>query len=133
MKVLAVLGCLALPIAAHAAEGSAEAGATVFKKCSACHSAEKPLNKVGPHLVGIVNRPAAAVPDYGKYSDAMKEVAAKGLIWDEATLATYLAGPKKMIPKTRMAFSGLKGDDVANVIAYLKSLKTDAPSLVETK
>ncbi|MEZ5801886.1 MAG: hypothetical protein R3E51_00235 [Rhizobiaceae bacterium] len=41
---------------------------------------------------------------------------------DEATLAAYLAGPKKMIPKTRMAFSGLKPDDADDVIAYLRSL-----------
>ena len=124
MKVLAVLAFLVFPLAAHAAEGSADAGATVFKKCTACHSADQPMNKVGPHLVGIVNRPVASVPDYGKYSDAMKEEGGKGVKWDEVTLATYLAAPKKMIPKTRMAFSGLKAEqDVADVIAYLKSLK----------
>lgn len=123
MKVLAVLACLVSPIATHAAEVSAQAGAAVFKKCIACHSVE-PVNKVGPHLAGIVGRPVASVADYGKYSDAMKEEGGKGLKWDEATLATYLAAPKKMIPKTRMAFSGLKTEqDVANVIAYLKSLK----------
>ena len=125
MKFLAVLACLVFPLAAHAAEGSAEAGAVVFKKCTACHNADKPLNKVGPHLVGIIDRPVASVADYGKYSDAMKEEGGKGLKWDEATLMTYLAAPKKMIPKTRMAFSGLKSEqDVADVIAYLKSLKT---------
>lgn len=125
MKFLAVLACLVFPLAAHAAEGSAEAGAVVFKKCTACHNADKPVNKVGPHLVGIIDRPVASVADYGKYSDAMKEEGGKGLKWDEATLTTYLAAPKKMIPKTRMAFSGLKSEqDVADVIAYLKSLKT---------
>jgi cytochrome c len=123
MKVLAVLACIASPIAAHAAEGSAEAGAAVFRKCTACHSADQPVNKVGPHLVGIVDRPAASVQDYAKYSDAMKQEAGKGLKWDEATLASYLAAPKKMIPKTRMAFSGLKTEqDIADIIAYLKSL-----------
>ena len=126
MKHLAVLVFLALPTTAHAAEGSAQAGETVFKKCTACHNAAKPVNKVGPHLVGIVGRPAAALPDYGKYSDAMKEAAAKGLRWDEAALATYLSAPRKMIPKTRMAFVGLKTEqDIADVIAYLNSLKAE--------
>jgi len=123
MKALACLAALAVPFSAAAADGSAEAGAAVFKKCTACHNAEEPVNKVGPHLVGIVGRPAASLADYATYSEAMKEAAAGGLAWDEETLATYLAGPKKMIPKTRMAFSGLKSeDDIAAVIAYLKAV-----------
>ncbi len=122
MKRIVFLACLAFPIAAGAADGSAEAGAAVFKKCSACHNAEKPVNRVGPHLVSIIGRPAAAVADYTGYSPAMKEAAENGLVWDEATLSTYLAGPKAMIPKTRMAFSGLKNEqDIADVIAYLKA------------
>lgn len=121
MKALAFLAALAFPLAAAAADGSAEAGAAVFRKCTACHNAEEPVNKVGPHLVGIVGRPAASLADYATYSEAMKAAAAGGLVWDEATLAAYLAGPKKMIPKTRMAFSGLKSEaDIAAIIAYLK-------------
>ncbi|MDP9587750.1 UNVERIFIED_ORG: cytochrome c [Shinella zoogloeoides] len=124
MKTLAALILLTLSSTALAAEGSAESGKVVFKKCTACHNAEQATNKVGPHLDGVVGRPAAALADYTNYSDAMKEEGAKGLTWDEATLATYLAGPKKMIPKTRMAFSGLKSEqDIADVIAYLKSVK----------
>lgn len=124
MKILAALVVLALPVAAQAADGSAQAGAAVFKKCGACHDAEQAVNKVGPNLVGIIGRPAASISDYTSYSPAMKEEAAKGLKWDEAVLATFLAGPKKMIPKTRMTFSGLKSEqDIADVLAYLKSLK----------
>jgi cytochrome c len=123
MKAVAALLLLTLPAATQAADGSAAAGATVFKKCTACHNAEEPINKVGPHLVGIIDRPAASVAGYSNYSDAMKEEAGKGLKWDEATLTAYLAGPKKMIPKTRMAFSGLKSEqDITDVIAYLEAL-----------
>ena len=122
MKNVILLTALLLPIAANAAEGSAAAGAAVFKKCTACHSAEQPVNKVGPHLVGIIDRPAASLGDYGRYSEAMKAEGEKGLRWDEAALSAYLAGPKKMIPKTRMAFSGLKPGDADDVIAYLRSL-----------
>ncbi|MBA3448401.1 MAG: cytochrome c family protein [Pseudaminobacter sp.] len=108
---------------AHAQEGDAAAGKKVFNKCRACHEAETEKNKVGPHLVGIVGRPAASVESFAsKYSDNLKEAAAAGLVWDEAKLAEYLRDPKAMIPKGKMAFPGLKEDaDIANVIAYLKA------------
>ena len=116
LKILAVVALLASPISAHA--GDIAAGEKVFKKCKACHVVDAEKNKTGPHLVGIINRPAAAVESYKKYSKAMKE---SGLIWDEATLDGYLEKPKKYLKGTRMAFSGLKKEkDRANVIAYLK-------------
>lgn len=121
MKYLAVLTILAIPAAAHGADGSVEAGSAVFKKCSACHSVEEPVNRVGPHLVNIIDRPAGAVPGY-KYSGAMKEQAEKGLKWDATTLAAYLVSPKAMIPKTRMVFPGLKSEEeIADLIAFFQS------------
>lgn len=104
------------------ADGNIEAGKAVFKKCSACHAIDKPQNRVGPHLVGIIGRPGASVGDYGKYSEAMKTAAADGLVWDETALATYLAAPKAFMPGTRMTFSGLKKpEDIGDLLAYLKS------------
>jgi cytochrome c2 len=47
---------LAAPSAAFA-DGDAVAGAKVFKKCAACHVATEAKNRVGPHLVGIIDRP----------------------------------------------------------------------------
>ena len=74
----------------------------------------------GPHLVNIVGRAAGAVDGF-KYSKAM---AGSGLVWDEATLAGFLAKPKKYLKGTKMSFAGLKKEsDIANVIAYLKSPK----------
>ena len=104
---------------AHA--GDAAKGEKVFKKCKACHVVDKEKNKTGPHLVGIIGREAASVASYKKYSKAMK---ASGLVWDEETLDSYLAAPKKYLKGTKMAFSGLKKEaDRANIIAYLKSLQ----------
>lgn len=103
------------------AEGSAEKGEAVFAKCKACHEVEKGVNKVGPTLKGVVGRKAASVEGY-KYSEAMAAKGAEGVVWDEATLTTYLADPKAFVPKTKMAFAGLKKpEDVADVIAYLKA------------
>ena len=106
--------------AAPAQAGNAAAGEKVFKKCKACHYVDRKKNKSGPHLVNIVGRAAGAVKGF-KYSKAM---AVSGLIWDEATLAGFLAKPKKYLKGTKMSFAGLKKDsDIANVIAYLKSAK----------
>lgn len=105
------------------AEGDIVAGKTVFAKCSACHSADQPKNRVGPTLMGVVGRHAAAVADYSKYSPAMKKAGSDGLVWNEKTLTLYLANPKGVVPGTKMIFSGLKSEtDVSNVIAFLKSV-----------
>ncbi|MDO6964297.1 c-type cytochrome [Rhizobium alvei] len=110
---------LSLAGAAHA-DGDAKAGATVFKKCMACHTATEAKNKVGPALVGVVGRKVATEAGF-KYSPAMIEYGADGKVWDEANLTAYLADPKKAVPKNKMAFVGLKKpEDIVNVITYLK-------------
>ncbi len=44
-------------------------------------------------------------------------------VWDEATLDTYLTDPRKVVPGTKMVFTGIKAEeDRQNVIAYLKTL-----------
>ena len=111
----------AAPAAAGA--GDPAAGAKVFKKCKACHYADKEKNKVGPYLKGVVGRKAASVEGF-KYSDAMKAKGAEGLTWTEENLKKYLADPKGFVPKNKMSFGGLKKPaDIANIIAYLKSAK----------
>ena len=124
MKQYLLVAIFALPafVPLSAAAQDVDAGATVFKKCMACHSADGTTNKVGPHLGGLIGRTAGTVSGFS-YSQAMKDAGAKGLVWNEDTLAKYLVEPKAMVPATKMAFAGLKKpDDIQNVIAYLKSL-----------
>ncbi|GAC1040406.1 c-type cytochrome [Rhizobium sp. No.120] len=104
------------------ADGDAVAGAAVFKRCGACHTATEPDNRVGPSLMGIVGRAVASKPDYA-YSPAMKAFGADGKVWDEALLRKYLPSPQFLVKGTRMTFPGLKSDkDLDNLIAYLKSV-----------
>ncbi|TMV03373.1 cytochrome c family protein [Ruegeria sediminis] len=122
IKRTLILTSLATALALPAfAEGDPEAGEKVFKKCKACHAVgEDAKNKVGPALNGIVGATAGQVEGF-KYSDAMIEAGAGGLIWDEETLSAYLAKPKDVVPGTKMSFAGLKKEeDQADVIAYLK-------------
>lgn len=108
------------PMAALAQEGDPEAGAVVFKKCSACHVVDKDTNKVGPSLNHVLGRTAGTHPDF-RYSPAMVEAGKGGLKWDEATLREYLQNPKAKVKGTKMVFPGLKEEaDISNVIAYLK-------------
>jgi cytochrome c len=109
-----------LLLAAPAVAGDPAKGEKVFRKCKACHYVDKEKNKTGPHLVNIIGRAAGAVEGY-KYSKAMAEL---GLVWDEETMAGFLAKPKKYLKGTKMAFVGLrKESDIADVIAYLKASK----------
>jgi len=99
------------------AEGDAAAGEKVYKKCKTCHSLEAGKNKLGPNLAGIFGRQAGSVEGY-KYSAAM---ASSGIVWDEATMDAFLVKPKDVVPKTKMAFAGLKKEvQRQDLIAYLK-------------
>jgi len=100
------------------------AGEKVFRKCSACHQVgEGAKNRAGPQLNGIVGRDIGGVDGF-RYSGTMAD---HGGVWDEATLAAFLADPRGTFKGTKMAFAGLKKeDDVAAVIAYLKDASADA-------
>jgi cytochrome c len=99
-------------------------GEQVFKKCAACHNAEKGgANALGPNLWGVLGKPHGHVAGFA-YSDALK---GKPGNWDFASLSEWLANPKKYAPGTKMTFAGLSNpQDRADVIAYLNS-KSDAP------
>lgn len=119
MRVILIIVTVMLCLCQQAFADDIEAGEKVFKKCKACHVISSEKNKTGPHLMGIIGRPAAAVESYTKYSTAMKN---SGLVWDEATLDAYLVNPKKFLKGTNMVFAGLKKEkDRQNLIAYLKS------------
>jgi cytochrome c len=116
LTALLIAAAVALASQSALAQDAAK-GEKVFKKCKACHSLKAGKKKVGPSLAGIFGRTAGTTEGF-KFSKAMKE---SKIVWDDKTMDEFLAKPKKVVPKTRMAFPGLKKEaDRANLIAYLK-------------
>ena len=110
---------LALLASANAGDGK-----KVFKKCKACHTADKGgAHKVGPNLWDVVGRAKAGAGGY-KFSGVL---AGLGGAWTFADLDAFLAKPKAFAPGTKMTFNGVKkAADRAAVIQYLRSL-SDSP------
>ena len=96
-------------------------GKKFSKKCVACHSFEiDGPNKIGPNLYNIQSREVASIESF-KYSKALMAKTGK---WDNNNLDSFLKKPKEWAPGTKMSYVGIKkGEDRANVIKYLQSLK----------
>jgi cytochrome c len=96
---------------------TADAGAKVFAKCSACHSIEAGgANGVGPNLHAIMGANIGAKPGFN-YSSAM---AGKGGQWGWEEMDAWLKKPSSYIEGTKMSFAGLsKIEDRAAVALYL--------------
>ena len=75
---------------------------------------------LGPNLFGIVGRKGASRPGYS-YSAPMQKA---GIVWNEASLTKWVAGPARMVPGTKMAFPGITSKkQQADVVAYLGTMK----------
>ncbi len=96
MWALAIASGMALASGASLAAGDAANGEKVFKKCKACRTIVAGKNKVGPSLYGVVGRPAGTIAKF-KYSKAMKDAGAKGLVWSEDQIVECVADPKAFL------------------------------------
>lgn len=115
----------AKPVAFYLASASADKGEAVFKKCAACHNAEKGgAAGIGPNLYGVVGAPHASKAGFA-YSDVL--AGKKGEAWSFDNLNAWLTSPKAYAAGNKMSFAGIgKPEDRAAVIAYLNS-KSDTP------
>jgi cytochrome c len=94
------------------------AGKAIFEHtCANCHSLDVGVNKVGPSLWHVVNRPSGTIEGYD-YSLAMKNLNA---VWTPEALNVYLQNPRGDVHGVKMFFKGLPDPkDRADVIAYLE-------------
>ena len=115
---LALLACMTA--VAHA-EGDPARGAQVFKRCAICHTDTKGGGDgLGPNLYGIAGRKAATRPGFS-YSPALQK---SGIVWTQPNLAKWVEKPARMVPGTKMAFSGITSKkQQADLIAFLVKLK----------
>jgi cytochrome c len=119
----------AAPLPVLLAAANPEAGASVAKKCGACHSLEQGgANKIGPVLWGVVGRDIASVEGFA-YSDALL---AKEGAWTFDELNGFMHSPKEYVPGTKMTFAGIdKPEDRADLLVYLRSLADQPVPLPE--
>jgi cytochrome c2 len=110
------VGLAAMTMPAQAA-GDAKNGEQIFNQCKPCHSLEADKNGIGPTLHGLLGRKAGTVPGYS-YSPAMQS---SGIVWNEDSLANFLADPSAVVPGTKMVYAGIKNEvQRDDLIAYLK-------------
>lgn len=115
-----------VPIATLLASADPAKGADVFKKCASCHTINNGgANGIGPNLWGTIGEEIG----HGKAGFAFSEaLATNGGRWDFESMNQWLANPKKFAPGTKMSFAGLsKGEDRANLLAYLNSQGSNLP------
>lgn len=116
-KIVVALFAAGIGFVSNAAADDLEAGKRAFLKCKSCHSLEAGKNQTGPSLAKIFGRKAGADGGY-KYSQDLMD---SGVVWDDKSLDAYITDPKKIIPKGKMSFAGIKdATQRQNLIAYLK-------------
>lgn len=121
VKIVSLIAMLFINLSVYAAsEGNPVKGAELFKQCAACHMVgEGAQNTVGPTLNHVFGRTAATIDGYN-YSPAMKAKGGEGLLWEEKSLYTFIAGPKWFVPETTMAFEGLRREkEIKDLLSWL--------------
>lgn len=130
VKALFVLPFLAgTAFAADPAEGEKN-----FKRCKSCHGITATDGtkivkggKTGPDLYGVVGRKLGSLEGY-KYGKSIVAAGEAGLVWDEASLAGYVADPRGWLQeatgdssaKSKMTFKLKKGGE--DMAAYLATM-----------
>lgn len=105
------------PIEFYLAAATAEQGEQVFKKCTACHNADKGgANQLGPNLWGVMGAPIGKGKGFA-FSDAL---ASKGGTWTWQAMSDWLKSPKSFAPGTKMTFAGISSpEDRAAILLFL--------------
>lgn len=104
------------------ANADTERGQLMAGGCEQCHNMtneEVHGDKQGPTLWNIIGREVASLEGY-QYSVWLEEY---GGVWTYDRLNSFLSDPYRVVPGTRMAYTGIRSDtDRADLIAYLRNL-----------
>lgn len=98
-----------------------DAGMLVFNNhCRQCHSYKQGDNRLGPSLHGVVGRKAGTAPNYGNYSDSLKN---SGITWTPEQLDKWIANPDAVVPNNNMKpYPGVAdADQRRQIVEFLKS------------
>jgi cytochrome c len=119
---VALAGLVLAGLAQQASAQDAANGERIFARCAVCHGIGDTTKPLGPNLNNVIGRTAGTLEEFAaRYSPAMKEAGAGGIVWSEETIAEYITDPRAFIPGNRMAFPGLRDEqERADVIAYIK-------------
>ncbi|WP_416899408.1 MAG: c-type cytochrome [Minwuia sp.] len=121
LAIVCSLGLAVLPQAA-AADGDPEKGREIYEACSYCHDPLPNRTMAAPDLGGVIGRPAGALPGF-EYSDALKDLKTRGVVWTEENLHDFIRDPRGYAPGTVMPFKGVKRKSLRDdLFAYLKTL-----------
>ena len=124
--VLLALSAFLVAAGAHAADP--QRGKSLYQECKRCHQAGRGAkHRIGPHLNDVFGRRAGSLADF-RYSRAMKNAGAGGLVWSDTTLDAFVANPGKTVPHSRMSFAGMPAAaDRADLLAWLRTFSGSRP------
>ena len=93
-------------------------GAELYRsRCARCHTTRTRNHDVGPHLVGVVGRPAGTVGGYN-FSTSFTML---NQIWTTESLVRFLSDPSAFAPDTRMPDTGISEAQARAIIEHLLS------------
>lgn len=114
------------PIEVFLAKADPAKGATVFNKCTACHTINAGgANGLGPNLHGVMGEEIGHGRGGFAFSPALS---GKGGKWDWQSMNAWLTSPRTFAPGTKMTFAGLSNpQERADLMAYLNSQGSNLP------
>ncbi len=94
-----------------------ERGRSAAVPCWTCHDLAGAVDKVGPSLLGVFGRRSGLAPDQ-RGSEALLTAS---IVWDERTLAAFLADPGGSVPGNQMVSPGVRDPGtLADLVFYLR-------------
>ena len=112
-----------------AAEGNPTRGQQVFGVCAGCHSLQPGQNMTGPSLADLWGRKAGALPNFDRYSPALKSA---NVVWSDKTLDEWVEDPQHLVPDNQMTFAGIKdARQRADLLAFLKQATQPGASVAQ--